>query len=1162
MRSNNQEQPPYPKYVHNPEVKNEWDVRNEFHRLMFEDLVGPKDGPEEEIFPRYENRVSNRYILGVLAPKNTRPPSEEAEEFELEDLEQQVGNESAEASEEMDDTPTMSADSMLATALGFTCCVAPGTSTLRATFRWGAYRKELSQTGYVTEKKGDPAMVYRRSQYEETFEFNLNEEFECSVHEDFPAVKFRTKPFALDDGSTLISLFVDNCQEGADARDEAWLFQTSLSLESAHKTDCFVTNYLTHQADAADPMTEQQEKHLALLYRKQVEFAVGHGTACDWELGSDFQHACRIWTTPMPSFEVKKNATVAIPDVESSMKKLGNATQGELFSMLSPLITQYSQWIGEQMKLRDAESEKISTREEIHTASVAMNNCFSALEVIQEGIHLVSNDPVAFEAFQFMNRVMHEQRIHSIYAQAKRKDANSKITLEEVEQNEKPQWRMFQLAFILSSLPSLTQLDHPERCDDPTKIKGPTAELLWFPTGGGKTEAYLGLTAYTLALRRLQGNVEGYDGGNGVAVLMRYTLRLLTIQQFQRATTLICACEAERQRDKKWGTTPFRIGLWVGSASTPNRIQDAVDIIDAERGSGYASGKGTLKQITSCPWCGCEIGIGRDVEVDRDQGKVIFYCGDGKGRCIFSRAKSKGNGVPIVVVDEQIYRYLPSLIIATVDKFAQMPWNGEIASLFGKVDRYCPRHGFLTPSADHESESHPARGGNEAVSVKTCGLLRPPDLIIQDELHLISGPLGSIMGMYEAAIDELCSWQVNGKTVRPKIILSTATIKRAHIQVEKLFARRLRTFPARGINSDDMFFARESEPAPTTPGLRYVGICVFGRRLKSTLIRVYASALCSARTLQVHYPEHSDQLQTLVGYFASLRELGGMRRLLEDSVKARCKKMDSRGLENRTRIAIEEMTSRRRASDIPVILSRLESPVPKEASERDAMKYKPIDALIATNMISVGVDVGRLGLMVVCGQPKSSSEYIQATSRVGREKAGIVLTVFNFGRARDVSHYETFKSYHAAYHRHVENPSITPFSKGSVDRAIAASLVATARLGNLELNEDKSANEATRQSPKLNHAMDVLIERAIKCSADNSEVDNVKNAAQQKHDKWLKDAMKPGIGLSYKNKQGTYVPLLHEPVGIWRSFSALNSLRGVEGTGNLVLVDDFEGENE
>src|SRR6185503_8351351 len=239
--------------------------------------------------------------------------------------------------------------------------------------------------------------------------------------------------------------------------------------------------------------------------------------------------------------------------------------------------------------------------------------------------------------------------------------------------------------------------------------------LLFFPTGGGKTEAYLGLTAYTMGLRRLQGVVAGRVGEEGVAVLMRYTLRLLTIQQFQRATALICACESIRRKalehgDKRWGSTPFRIGMWVGRRTTPNRTDDAVEAIKQARGNQFVGGGiGTPYQLTACPWCGSAIEAGKHLDAHpypHGSGRTLTYCGDKFGQCLFSKRQADGEGIPVVVVDEEIYRRLPTLLIATVDKFAQMPWKGEVQMLFGQVNGFCERHGFRSPEIE-DSQFHP-----------------------------------------------------------------------------------------------------------------------------------------------------------------------------------------------------------------------------------------------------------------------------------------------------------------------------------------------------------------------------------------------------------------------------------------------------------------------
>jgi hypothetical protein len=734
-------------------------------------------------------------------------------------------------------------------------------------------------------------------------------------------------------------------------------------------------------------------------------------------------------------------------------------------------------------------------------------------------------------------------------------------------------WRPFQLAFILLNLPGITQLDHLDRTGEAEA----GADLLWFPTGGGKTEAYLGLSAYTMALRRLQGIVAGRSGEQGVAVLMRYTLRLLTIQQFQRATTLICACEILRRADEAtWGKEPFRIGLWVGQRTTPNTTDQAAEAIQQAHGDKYPGrGSGSPAQLTHCPWCGCTIHPGQHIKVEsyaRGRGRTLMYCGDGLGRCPFSARESSQEGIPVLVVDEEIYRRLPTLLIATVDKFAQMPWNGKVQMLFGQVEAYCDRHGFRSPEIE-DAGSHPRRDRLPAATSRNHLLLRPPDLIIQDELHLISGPLGTLVGLYETAVDHLCSWDVNGTTVRPKLIASTATIRKAGDQVHATFLRKVHVFPPHGLDVADNFFSLQRPPSAAVPGRRYLGLCAPGRRLKVALIRVYVALLSAAQTLyeKKGYGQHVDPWMTLVGYFNSMRELGGMRRLVDDDVQTRLRKMDQRGLAKRSFSldSIDELTSRKDSTDIPQVLDHLEVPFDPllEATRKERQKQgqikdmprRPLDVLLATNMVSVGVDVQRLGLMVVAGQPKTTAEYIQATSRVGRGFPGLVVTVYNWTRPRDLSHYETFEHYHATFYKHVEALSVTPFALGALSRGLTAVLVSCIRLQGAALNANKTASRIDRQHPAVQAAIDTIAKRAH-LVGNGAEIEHLVRAElHERLDQWLAEAQHTAGGrmLGYDEEwDGVTVGLLHRPsLDPWDDFTCLNSLRDVEPTVGLVLDD-------
>lgn len=660
----------------------------------------------------------------------------------------------------------------------------------------------------------------------------------------------------------------------------------------------------------------------------------------------------------------------------------------------------------------------------------------------------------------------------------------------------------------------------------------------------------------------------GRLGHVGVAVIMRYTLRLLTIQQFQRAAALICACEVMRRADPgTWGAEPFRVGLWVGMRTTPNSIEEANQSILQGHGQGAGGGTGSPLQLTNCPWCGLEIKLGRDVKCEtlsQGRARVFTYCGDPVGQCDFSRAKAPDEGIPVLTVDEEIYRRLPALLIATVDKFAQMPWNGKTQMLFGQVSGYCPRHGFRSPCID-DSDSHPQhRNGFPPVRTVEHGPIRPPDLIIQDELHLISGPLGSLVGLYETAVDLLCTWKVGGKSVRPKLIASTATIRQARDQVRALFQREVNVFPPQGLDARDNFFSLQREPSDEFPGRRYIGVCALGRRLKVALIRVFTAYLAASQAMFLRYGKAVDPWMTLLGYFNSMRELGGMRRMVDDDVRSGLRDMDTRGLSKRHAPLLDELASRKSSRDIPALLDRLEiahdPALPPHVKGRGDRKL-PLDVVLATNMVSVGVDIKRLGLMVVAGQPKGTAEYIQATSRVGRNRnaPGIVCTVYNWVRPRDLSHYERFGHYHATFYKHVEALSVTPFAARAVDRGLAAVLAALVRLPAGEFNDNKAAGRIDRTHAIVQAAIAGIARRAEEVRQSKAEGARVYQLLQARLDQWLKLASpKPGgARLGYQTERdGMTVGLLQRAgVGNWDDFTCLGSLRDVEPSVGLVLDD-------
>ena len=492
--------------------------------------------------------------------------------------------------------------------------------------------------------------------------------------------------------------------------------------------------------------------------------------------------------------------------------------------------------------------------------------------------------------------------------------------------------------------------------------------------------------------------------------------------------------------------------------------------------------------MLACPWCGRAIEPGQDAECDGARRRVIVWCGDPDGLCPFSRKQSAAwrEGLPVVTVDEEVFRLAPTLVIGTVDKFAQLPLRGQTGLLFGRATSVCDRHGYrhpdLTRRTDCKDGGHPKRGNLDGTKPRECGPLRPPDLIVQDELHLISGALGTMVGLYETAVDRLASWKVEGTTVRPKVVASTATVRRAKEQVHGLFNRDLAIFPAPVLDAGETFFSTQIPVDEAHPGRRYVGICAHGQRIKQVQIRVAQLLLAASQLLFDEHGMAADPYMTLVDYFSSTVELAGMRRLVDDDIATRLQQQARRGLRDRRNLELRELTARINSQDIGRALYALantfdpdidstaakatvirllkaaregggrttEAKAAREqldALPRHDMGARPVDVLLATSMLQVGVDVSRLGLMVVTQQPKNSAEYIQATSRVGRDPArpGLIVTIFNWARPRDLAHLETFVHFHETFYSRVEPLSVTPFAERALDRGLVAVLVAAIR---------------------------------------------------------------------------------------------------------------------
>ncbi|MBP1042385.1 DNA helicase [Vagococcus sp. BWB3-3] len=759
-------------------------------------------------------------------------------------------------------------------------------------------------------------------------------------------------------------------------------------------------------------LSKEDQKNY-FLYKNKKSYAVGHGVSVIW---GESKGSFAIETTYIPTYEILP-MRFDIPGLSEEILRpdtyLGTNKEEQINNLLE-FVSLYDAWI-------DKLSEKLEKIED-HFKDVAqenLNNCRCSSQRMRKTIDFLQNNEAAWTAFQYANEAMVLQRI---------KDGKLKEMLYQTKDYDSVdfKWRPFQLAFVLNSLESILNDESDERNE---------LDLIWVSTGGGKTEAYLFAIAAVIFFRKLT-----RTNSSGVSVIMRYTLRLLTSQQFDRAAALICALEyIRRNNENLFGNEEISVGLWVGMDQTKNHFEDANENLrDMFKCNSLEDAKKkNMFQILKCPWCNGEYSVIpelRNIKIPRRWGykEITKTSKNLHSICCVNKSCSFRSGIPVYMIDEAIYMVRPTLLFGTVDKFAQASLKQETVKLFGS--------------------DNPEK-------------YRRPELIIQDELHLISGPLGSIVGLYESGFDYIFSQNKGVKP--PKYIASTATIRNAEEQVQNIFNRKVFQFPPSGFDSNDSFFVREDDKQS---GRMYMGIMATGKSQMTTEIRLIAILLQSIAELGLSDDE-MELFWTLTGYFNSIRELGKASSLIRDDVKDYLQQLQNRNGTNKRALYDEnniELTSRVSGAEIPDKIRQIES----KRGEKGA-----VDTLIATNMLSVGVDIGRLNSMFVVGQPKLTSEYIQATSRVGRETLGLVSMLYNSTRSRDRSHYETFQSYHQNLYKYVEPSSVTPFSVPAVKKAAYATIVAMVRNTVPDLINDDAASKILEHTDILNMVKEFIFER-------------------------------------------------------------------------------------
>ncbi len=824
-----------------------------------------------------------------------------------------------------------------------------------------------------------------------------------------------------------------------------------------------------------------EDREIEIQYRDRSIYAIGHGVSVNWDRND--ANVPRIQTDFLPTIEVPQT-TVSLPKTGRSaldIKKLANDPIDTLVPDLEDFIEGYSDWIASH----DLDNVSNIVRPDISRIKQRM---IDAQNRMNSGVQLIAEDASVAEAFQITNQIM--------FAQISRVAQTQK-------EPSRYYWRPFQLAFLLTVIKSMVVGDDSFR---------DTVDLIWFPTGGGKTEAYLALVAFLIAWRRITYG----EAGSGTTAVMRYTMRLLTSQQFDRAARMIFAMELiRRNRPELLGTTPITVGMWVGKASSPNKFKDAINCVDLIA-QGASTPGGLI--LANCPWCGLEFTSTNYRATDDSFG---FYCSN--ANCEFGVGQLP---LPCNVVDEALYADPPSLLIGTIDKFARLAWDGRAVSFFGKP------------------------------------LKRPPELIIQDELHLLSGPLGSVAGLYEAGIDSL----LKSLGVRPKYVASSATIHRAEFQVKRLYGRPVRVFPPPGLSCDDCYFARTDR---TRPGRLYIGYLPPILDKSRGLIPIAAALLSAPESIfsdEVDREELTEAWWTQIVYHTSLSAVGSNHTSYGVDVQERLRSIteeyhadrhegstegfpdsdkNERATSMRTeRLCIDQLTSAKSARENAETFANLAKRYDQDGA---------LDVVLATNMVSVGLDVGRLALMILDGQPVTTAEYIQASSRVGRaDVPGIVVANYHRNQASSLFHYETFRPYHESFYRFVEAASITPFTYQVRSRALHAALVIAVRHACPNLHDNQSAICFDPNQSEIRRIIETLKARCDKAD-DTGNTDLTSIHIDRLVNEWHEEVQRCNNrrrSLKYDSRRDKATDSLLRGFGTSESglWATLHSMRNVEKT--------------
>ncbi|MDR4998967.1 DISARM system helicase DrmA [Brevibacillus parabrevis] len=1308
---------------------------------LIREVLGPRNGANETLPNDFDPR--NEYIVGVLSPRSANTTRDIDAEAELmndgEDDEQDSNDDSFEPA--IAGSPSLDPKSLpKSMGISFVAEISSENALANVCFTWGRYISN------GTEWLRKPYWFHK--------EFNITTNHYWCDNEK-TGVEFFVRTLKIATDRYKISIFLVNntpLDNHSKPTTADFVFQPEIRINKVSGFEfCALDDETIY--DNASVSELEEEDSLKLLYKERTAIARGHLVGATWKSIDIQREHPKLKDLTFPPFiwsdgcivpeqiriqfnspDLRTDYTPTYPMEAPSMvwrEQYGPKPEfnpdilsetwepKELRDRLFPLVSGYKMWLEEQKAKNSSRELSQNLQRAAHKHFLLIEN---AIGRMSRSIDLLCTDEDVRLAFCFANKVM---ALQSLWA-------NKKVF----------PWRPFQLAFILLNVSAVADDNDPDRG---------VADLLWFATGGGKTESYLGLAAFTIALQRRRARIDrqGHKKGAGVNVLSRYTLRLLTIQQFRRALRVITAAEylrvdgllksgkkvgwrpsgCKEMSDYIWGGERISVGLWVGGGVTPNglhtlkfpdqngRIINILGAFDLLKSKGKHN-EGEPAQVLNCPCCNSFVAIpneglgpgthtihflfkatttisrlqASDVvlgeatiseititkhgnvfytasvtfvvdqnqhiesdsiddlwnnqikgiirnaqllsarptrpgyffqtfytmqntekeanfdiicpnpECDLNRGnwaekvpasvrsQFLSTSGDTEFQEIMDAFKVPGEPsissrivIPAYTVDDQIYHRCPSMIIATADKFAQLPSEPKASSIFGNVEYYHARWGY------YREMCPPNHGGGMPTSLqdnppgyqrgqslhKRVDAFDPPQLIIQDELHLIEGPLGSLYGLYETIIDELCTKQGENQRVSPKYVVSTATVRQAEKQVKSLFGREFAQFPPSGIDVNDNFFSTSEEIHPLdskNAGRLYVGICAPGKGAQTPLVRIWSSLLQTAHALKNTGmpPERIDGFLTVVGYFNAVRELAGAASLYRQDIPERISYINGPSSRTLSENPLE-LSSRKSSTELPGLLELL---------GKDIDTGNPEDGVLATSMFGTGVDVDRLRLMVINGQPKSTSSYIQASGRVGRKHAGLVVAFFRASRPRDLDHYEFFTGYHRALYKYVEPVTVAPFSPRAREKAFGPLSVALlrhairilgAKVSNQWRYQQRLQGQTTesaavnmrnlRHSQEVSRVIDLFAQRASKQpDGRRPEGSTIISEIRSELDRWYMLAQKHANRLLYNessmNRQPTHPVVLGDPQHYFQGLdvafeNAPQSLRDVEGTTNF-----------